>query len=162
MPDPSFDIVSEIDYQEVRNAVDQAQREISSRYDFKNTDTSIILGQDTITLQSTTEARIEAALTVLMERLAKRKVSQKVLDIGKVESAGGGTVKQTAQLLAGIDKEKGKQITGLIKRLKLKVQGSYQSDHVRVSGKKKDDLQTVMQAIQEASLDFPVQFRNRR
>lgn len=162
MADPSFDVVSEIDEQEIRNAVDQAQREIVNRFDFKNTGTEIALGDKTITLTSSTEDRLAAAYVVLTEKIVKRKVSLKVLDTGAVQPAGGNTYRQVCTLQAGIDKENAKKVTGLVKDSKLKVQAQVQGDQVRITGKKKDDLQAVMNLLREADLPIPLQFTNFR
>lgn len=160
---PTFDVVSQVDFQEVRNAVDQASREVATRYDFKNTDTSLELGDETISMASVSEDRLIALRQVLEEKLVKRKVSLKVLDYGRVEDAAGATVRQTAQLQAGISSEKAKELNKFIKGLGLKgVQSSTQGDQLRVSSKKRDDLQTVMNAIREADFGLPLQFTNRR
>ena len=160
---PTFDVVSQVDFQEVRNAVDQASREVATRYDFKNTDTSLELGDETIAMASVSEDRLIALRQVLEEKLVKRKVSLKVLDYGRVEDASGATVRQTAQLQAGISSEKARELNKFIKGLGLKgVQSSTQGDQLRVSSKKRDDLQTVMNAIREADFGLPLQFTNRR
>jgi cyclic-di-GMP-binding protein len=160
---PTFDVVSEVDFQEVRNAVDQASREVTTRYDFKNTDTSLELSDEAIIMASVSEDRLIALRQVLEEKLVKRKVSLKVLDYGRVEDASGATVRQTARLQAGISSEKAKELNKFIKGLGLKgVQSSTQGDQLRVSSKKRDDLQTVMSAIREADFGLPLQFTNRR
>lgn len=160
---PSFDVVSQVDQQEVRNAVDQAARELSTRYDFKGTNSSVELGEGTITLSSVSEDRLNAARQVLEEKLVKRKVSLKALDYGKVEDAAGGTARQVATLAAGISSEKAKEVNKLIKGLGLKgIQSQTQSDQVRVTGKKRDDLQAVIAALKEADLGIPLQFENFR
>ena len=160
---PSFDVVSEIDMQEVRNAVDQAQREVATRYDFKDTDSSIELGSDSITLHSATEDRLRAVLQVLEEKLVKRSISLKALDHGKVEEAAKGTARQVIKLVAGISSEKAKQVNSTIKGLGLKgIQSQTQGDQVRVTGKKRDDLQAVIAALKEADLGIPLQFNNFR
>lgn len=160
---PSFDVVSEIDSQEVRNAVDQASREITTRYDFKGTNSSIELTETDITMRSVSEDRLTALRQVLEEKLVKRKVSLKVLDYGKVEDAAGGTVRQVASLQSGISSEKAKEVNKAIKELGLKgVQSQTQGDQVRVTGKKRDDLQSVIAALREADLGLPLQFTNFR
>ena len=160
---PTFDVVSEVDMQEVRNAVDQASREVSTRYDFKGTGSSVELGEKGIEMHSDTDQRLKALTQVLEEKLVKRKVSLKVLDYGRVEDASGATVRQTAQLQAGISSEKARELNKFIKGLGLKgVQSSTQGDQLRVSSKKRDDLQTVMNAIREADFGLPLQFTNRR
>ena len=160
---PSFDVVSEIDMQEVRNAVDQAQREVSTRFDFKGTDSTIELGDDAITLHSATEDRLRAVYQVLEEKMVKRSISLKALDPGKVEEAAKGTARQTIKLVAGISSEKAKQVNSTIKALGLKgIQSQTQGDQVRVTGKKRDDLQGVIAALKDADLGIPLQFNNFR
>src|SRR3954465_15191746 len=132
---PSFAVVSEIDMQEVRNAVDQAQREVSTRFDFKGTDSTIELGEDAITLHSATEDRLRAVYQVLEEKLVKRSISLKALDPGKLEEAAKGTARQTIKLVAGISSDKAKQVNSTIKNLGLKgIQSQTQGDQVRVTG----------------------------
>ena len=160
---PSFDIVSEIDLQEIRNAVDQANREVATRFDFKGTNTGIELGSSEITLASITEDRLNAARQVLEEKLVKRKVSLKTLDYGKVEEASKGTARQVAKLQAGISSDKAKAINSHIKGLGLKgIQSQTQGDQIRVSGKKRDDLQQVIAALKEHDFGIPLQFTNFR
>ena len=160
---PSFDVVSELDMQEVRNAVDQAHRELATRFDFKDTGSTIDLGKDELTLKSSTEDRIKAVRQVLEEKFVKRKVSLKALDWGKVEEAGGNTVRQSVKLKAGIGADEARDINKRIKALGLKgIQSQTQGDAVRVTGKKRDDLQTVIAALREADLELPLQFDNFR
>jgi uncharacterized protein YajQ (UPF0234 family) len=160
---PSFDVVSEIDMQEVRNAVDQAVREVSNRYDFKGTDSTIELTETEITLRSVSEDRLAALRQVLEEKLVKRKVSLKSLEYGKVEEASGGTARQAAALVAGISTEKAKAINKFVKALGLKgVQSQVQGDQLRVNGKKRDDLQAAIQAMREEDFGIPLQFSNFR
>ena len=160
---PSFDITSEVDHQEVRNAVDQAMREVTNRFDFKNTNPSIELDDGSITLRCATEDRLAALRQVLEERLVKRKVSLKALSYGKVEEASGGTARQVATLVAGISSDKAKEINRFIKDLGLKgVQSQTQGDQLRVTSKKRDDLQTVITALKEDDFGVPLQFTNFR
>lgn len=160
---PSFDVVSEVDSQEVRNAVDQASREISTRFDFKGTNSSIELGDDGIVMRSVSEDRLTALRQVLEEKLVKRKVSLKALEYGKVEDASGGTVRQSATIQAGISSDKAREVNKAIKGLGLKgIQSQTQGDQVRVSGKKRDDLQSVMAGLREMDLGIPLQFTNFR
>lgn len=160
---PTFDVVSEVDDQEVRNAVDQAAREVSQRYDFKNTDTSVALGDDVINLASASEDRLAALRQVLEEKLVRRKVSLKVLDYGEIEPASGGSVRQTARLQAGIGSEKAKELNKFIKGLGLKgVQSSTQGEQLRVQGKKRDHLQTVIAKLKDGDFGIPLQFSNFR
>lgn len=160
---PTFDVVSEVDAQEVRNAVDQAAREVAQRFDFKNTESSVELGDDVINLASLSEDRLAALRQVLEEKLVKRKVSLKVLDYGTIEPASGGAVRQTATLQAGISSEKAKELHKFIKGLGLKgVQSSTQGEQVRVQGKKRDQLQDVIAKLKEADFGLPLQFNNFR
>jgi uncharacterized protein YajQ (UPF0234 family) len=160
---PSFDVVSEIDKQEVRNAVDQASREVANRFDFKGTNTTIDLADDAITLHSITEDRLNALRQVLEEKLVKRKVSLKALDYQKVEEASGGTARQHVNLVAGISTDKAKTLNKFIKGLGLKgVQSQVQGDQLRVTGKKRDDLQAAIAALREEDFGIPLQFNNFR
>jgi uncharacterized protein YajQ (UPF0234 family) len=160
---PSFDVVSEIDQQEIRNAVDQAQREASSRYDFKGTDTSIELSATEIKLHTASEDRLAALRQLLEEKLVKRKVSLKALDYQKVEEASGGTARQLVKLVAGISKEKATELNKHIKSLNLKgIQSQVQGEQLRVTGKKRDDLQAVIAALKEHDFGIPLQFSNFR
>lgn len=160
---PTFDVVSEVDHQEVRNAVDQAARELSQRYDFKGTDSTVELTDEAIELRSVSEDRLTAVRQVLEEKLVKRKVSLKVLDYGRVEEAAGGRVRQAAALNAGISSDKAKELNKFIKGLGLKgVQSQTQGDQLRVSGKKRDDLQAAITAMKEADFGIPLQFTNFR
>ena len=162
---PSFDVVSEIDMQEVRNAVDQATREVVNRFDFKNTDSTIDLDDKamTITVESASQDRLFALKQVLDEKMVKRKVSLKSLDVGDIEDAAGGRARQKIGLKAGISSEMAKKINTKIKDMKLKgIQSSTQGDQVRVTGKTRDALQDVIAALKEADFDLPLQFQNFR
>jgi uncharacterized protein YajQ (UPF0234 family) len=160
---PSFDVVSEVDRQEVRNAVDQAQREIGTRFDFKGTNSSIEQADLVLTLRSASEDRLAALRQVLEEKLVKRKVSLKGLEYGDVEEATQGSVRQVATIKVGISSDKAREINKLIKEQGPKgVSSQTQGETVRVTSKKRDDLQTVMQAIRDADLGIPIQFDNRR
>ena len=160
---PSFDVVSEVDMQEVRNAVDQAARELATRFDFKGTGASVELGEKSITMLASTEDRLAAVRQVLEEKLVRRDVSMKALDYGKVEEASGGTARQHAAIVAGISSEKAREVNKAIKELGLKgVQSQTQGEQVRVTGKKRDDLQQVIAALKAADLDIPLQFNNFR
>jgi len=159
----TFDVVSEVDDQEVRNAVDQAAREVSQRYDFKDTDSSVILGEGVINLASASEDRLAALRQVLEEKLVRRKVSLKVLDYGLVEPASSGSVRQNATLQSGIASEKARELHKFIKGLGLKgVQSSTQGDQLRVQAKKRDDLQTVIAKLKAGDFGLPLQFNNFR
>ena len=160
---PTFDVTSEVDMQEVRNAVDQAAREVGQRYDFKGTNSTIDLGEDSIAMATSSEDRLNALKQVLEEKLVKRKVSLKVLDYGKVEDASGGTVRQDAAITAGINSDKARDINKFIKGLGMKgIQSQTQGEQVRVSGKKRDQLQDVIAALKEHDFDIPLQFGNFR
>ena len=160
---PTFDVVSEIDLQEVRNAVDQANREAGTRFDFKNTNALVEFSEKELTLSASTEDRLRALYTVLEEKLVKRSVSLKSLDPGRIEEASQGSARQKVALRAGISQELGKQINKLVKELGLKgVSSSIQGDQVRVTGKQRDDLQRAIQALKEADLPAPLQFTNFR
>lgn len=160
---PTFDVVSEIDLQEVRNAVDQAQREIRTRFDFKNTGSSIELGDGAIDMASVSQDRLAALRQVLEEKLVRRRVSLKALDYGRVEDATGATVRQTARLRAGISADRARDLNKFIKGLGIKgVQSSTQGDRLRVQSKKRDDLQAVIAALKERDFDVPLQYVNFR
>ena len=160
---PSFDVVSEIDMQEVRNAVDQASRELSTRFDFKGTDSSIELKDHEIEMKTASEDRLNALRQLLEEKLVKRKVSLKSLDYGKVLDAASSTVRQIVTLNAGISSEKAKAVNKAIKELGLKgISSQTQGDQVRVTGKKRDDLQDVIAGLKEVDLEIPLQFINFR
>lgn len=161
---PSFDVVSEFDVQEVRNAVDQTSREATQRYDFKGTGTSIELsGETAINLESVSEDRLRALYQVLEEKLVKRKVSLKVLDPGPVEEAAGGRARQAIALAAGISSDKAKELNKFIKGLGIKgVQSQTQGEQLRVIGKSRDALQEVITALREGDFGIPLQFENFR
>jgi cyclic-di-GMP-binding protein len=160
---PTFDVVSEVDLQEVRNAVDQAQREVSTRFDFKGTGSSVELGEGEIRLHSATEDRLRALTQVLEEKLVRRSVSLKALTYGKVEEASKGTVRQTAAITAGINDAKAREVNRFVKEHAPKgVSSQTQGEQVRVSAKKRDDLQAVIAALKEHDFGIPLQFKNFR
>ena len=160
---PSFDVVSELDMQEVRNAVDQAAREISQRFDFKGTDSSIELKEKTIEVHTESEPRLAALKQVLEEKMVKRQVSLKALDYGTVEEASKGTVRQTVSLRVGITDDKAREVGKFIKGLGLKgIQHQIQGEQLRVTGKIRDDLQGVIAALKDKDFDLPLQFTNFR
>lgn len=159
---PSFDVVSEIDEQEVKNGVDQAQREVATRFDFKDTDSSIEHADSKITLASVTEDRLRALRQVLEEKLVKRQVSLKTLDYGKVEEASKGTARQIIALKAGLGTDKAKEVNRALKESGLKVQSQTQGEAVRVTGKKRDDLQAAIAFLKEKDFDIPLQYKNFR
>ena len=164
--DSSFDVVSEIDLQEVRNAVDQAAREISTRFDFKDTGSRVELGEEagnpTITVRSNTEQKVKDCVKVLEEKFVKRKISLKALQRGNIEPAAGGTARQVLSINQGISTEKAREIVKHIKDLKLKAQVAIQGDQVRVSSKSRDTLQEVIEALREHDFGIPLQFTNYR
>jgi uncharacterized protein YajQ (UPF0234 family) len=160
---PTFDVVSEVDGPEVRNAVDQAQREVSTRFDFKNTNSTIDQNDMVITLQTVSEDRLAALRVVLEERLVKRGVSLKGVEYGDVAEASQNTVRQVVTIKVGISSEKAKEINKLIKASGPKgVSSQTQGESVRVSGKKRDDLQAVIALLKGADLGIPLQFQNFR
>ncbi len=158
----SFDIVSEVDPHEVRNAYDQASREVQTRFDFKNTGTSLAMDQDLIELRSETDNRLKAALDVLKEKFVRRSISLKAIREGPILPAAKGTVRQSLHINRGISEEKGRELTKFIKKTGIKVQVQVQGDQLRVSGKNKDDLQAVIRAVKEADFEVPLQFTNYR
>ena len=160
---PTFDVVSHVDMQEVRNAVDQANREAGTRFDFKGTDSSIELGDNDMVLRSSTEDRLRALHQVLEEKLVRREVSLKALEDGKVEEATKGTVRQRIAIHAGISADHAKKINKFVKDMGLKgVSSQTQGDQLRVSGKKHDDLQSAIKALKEQDFGIPLQFANFR
>jgi uncharacterized protein YajQ (UPF0234 family) len=158
----SFDVVSEVQPHEVRNAYEQANREVLTRFDFKDTGTSLTIDEDMIELRSGTESRLKAALDVLKEKLVRREVSLKALTEGPVLPAAKGTYRQNVHINRGISDDKAREITKFVKGTGLKVQTQFQKDQIRVSGKKKDDLQAVMRALKEEDFGIPLQFTNYR
>jgi cyclic-di-GMP-binding protein len=160
---PRFDVVSEVDRQEVRNAVDQAQREIATRFDFKNTDSSIEQSELVLTLRTVSEDRLNALRIVVEEKLVKRGVSLKGVDYGTVEDATQNTVRQVVTIKVGIGSDKAREINRMIKEKGPKgVSSQTQGETVRVAGKKRDDLQAVMALLKGADLGIPLQFNNFR
>lgn len=160
----SFDVVSEIDLQEVDNAVNQAMKEITQRYDFKGSVSKITLkkAEKEIELYSDDESRMKAVVDILQSKFIKRNLPLKAMDLGDVESVGGGKAQRKAKLVNGIPMETCKEIVKLIKDSKLKVQASIQDEKVRVSGKSKDDLQAAIQMLRGKDLKVALQFNNFR
>jgi len=159
---PSFDIVSKVQWNEVDNALNQAQKEISQRYDFKDTHTELERNDDGIVVRSSSEDRVKAALDVLQEKLVKRKVSLKHLDVGDYEKTGKGGSKLLIEIKEGIEGDPARDLVRRIKDSKLKVQASIQEAQVRVTGKHRDDLQAVIQLIRSADIPLELQFINFR
>jgi uncharacterized protein YajQ (UPF0234 family) len=160
---PSFDVVSEVDVQEVRNAIDQAQRELATRFDFKGTESTLEFKDNSIQLESASEERLKAAAQVLEEKMVRRKVSLKALDYGKIEEATKGRARQTVSIQVGISDEKAREIGKYLKGLGLKgVQHQVQADQLRVTGKKRDDLQKAIASLREHDFGEPLDFTNFR
>ncbi len=160
--DASFDIVSKIDLQEVDNAVNQAQKELATRFDFKGSKSSVAFEDDRIVIISDDEYKLASVYDILQSKCVKRGISLKALQPGKVEPASGGTVRQTISLQQGISQEVAKEITKTVRDSKLKVQATIQGDQVRVTGKSRDDLQAVIALLKAADLSVPLQFVNYR
>lgn len=160
---PSFDVVSKVDWSEVKNAVNQASQEVDQRFDFKGTGAEIELKDKLIVLRANTEERVKAILDVLQSKLVRRKVSLKHLDAGEPEKGPRSTFKLDVRVKEGIETDKAKEIVKLIKDSKLKVQAAIQEDSVRVSGKKRDELQQIIQLLRQAEkLELDLQFVNFR
>ncbi len=160
--DSSFDVVSEVDMQEMDNSINQVAREIAQRYDFKNSSASIELVDNEIKLSAEDEYKLETILDMLRVRMAKRELPLRCLISGKIEPASKGTVRQIITIQKGIAKDKAKDIVNTIKNLKLKVQAQIMDDQVRVSGAKKDELQAVIQALKQGDFGVDLQFTNMR
>jgi len=158
---PSFDVVSEVDMQEIRNAVDQASRELGTRFDFRGIDAGYELQDESIRLAAEQEFQLGQMLDILHDKLNRRSIDIRVLDPGAVEAAGKQK-RQTFALKQGIDRDNAKKIVKLIKDSKLKVQSQIQGDQVRVTGKKRDDLQAIMSLLKESDLDLPLNYDNFR
>ena len=161
-PMPSFDIVSQVDMQEVRNAVDQASREIVNRYDFKGTGTTVTLGDDGIVVESSADGRLEAAIDVLKGKLVRRNVSLKSIGGGEPKQIGGGRYQATFTLNEGIAQDAAKELSKAIRDMKLKVTAQIQGDQIRVQGKKRDDLQAVIAEVKALDFRLPLQYINYR
>jgi cyclic-di-GMP-binding protein len=159
---PSFDVVSEADMIEVRNAVDQTNKEIGTRFDFKGSDARVEQKENDLTAFADSDFQLGQVRDVLTNKLAKRKVDVRFLDEGKVEKIGGDKVKQVIKVKNGLDSESAKKITKIIKESKMKVQASIQGESVRVSGAKRDDLQAAMQLLRKEVPDTPLEFNNFR
>ncbi len=158
---PSFDIVSEVDKHELTNAVDQAHREITNRFDFKGSNASIEIQDERIALTADSDFQVQQMHTVLYQKLTNRKIDISSLDPQKIESVGKGA-RQYMLVKQGIDKETAKKIAAQVKESKIKVQAAIQGESVRVTGKKRDDLQKTMALLKEADLSLPLQFQNFR
>ncbi|CAB4795369.1 MAG: YajQ family cyclic di-GMP-binding protein [Actinobacteria bacterium] len=160
---PSFDVISEVDRQELKNAVDQAQRELANRFDFKNTDSSIEQKELILTIRTSSEDRLRALKVLLEEKFVKRQISLRGLEWGKVEQASGESVRQIVTVIVGITSEKAKEINKLIKEKAPKgIASQTQGEQLRVTGKKRDDLQATMALLKGADLGIAIQFENFR
>lgn len=158
---PTFDVVSEVDMHEIANAVDQAGKELASRYDFRGVEAGFELNNQAILLTANERHQLGQMFDILISKCSRRGIDVSALDTGKIEGSGR-KVRQTVNILQGIDQDTAKSITKLIKAAKTKVQASIQGEKVRVTGKKKDDLQAVMELLKDASLKTPLQFNNFR
>ncbi|NBW41265.1 YajQ family cyclic di-GMP-binding protein [bacterium] len=159
---PSFDVVSEADQHEVRNAVDQAVREMQTRYDFKGSKASLSLNELEITMLADDQMRLKAVVEILKLKLAKRNVSLKLLDFEEAKPAGGDMLRQIVRVKNGLKDEELRKMVKLIKSKKMKVQSQIQGEQLRVTGKKRDDLQSVMAVLREEAPDLELQFTNFR
>ncbi len=159
---PSFDVVSEVNSQEVDNGVNQARKEITTRYDFRGSKTEIELEKNLIKLMSDDEYKVKAVQEVLLGKLIKRGIDAKALEFGKIEDATAGTAKCEVKIKEGVDTETGKKIVKLIKESKMKVQGQIQDNQVRITGKKRDDLQEAITLLKGTDFGIPLQFKNFR
>jgi uncharacterized protein YajQ (UPF0234 family) len=159
---PSFDVVSQVDMQEIDNAVNQTRKEVEQRYDFKGTHTEILLEKNEIKIVTVDDFKLKAVVEVLQSKMARRQVPLKSLTYAAVEPASGGRSRQTVTVQQGIATEKARQIVKLIKDSKIRVQAQIQADQVRVSGKNRDDLQRVIQLLKQTELDVALQFVNFR
>ena len=158
----SFDVVSEVEMNEVNNALDQARREVATRFDFKNTGTGLDRDDTIIEVRSSTENRLKAAVDVVKDKMVRREIPLKALSDGPVQPAARGTFRQSIHVNQGISEDKAREITKFVKGLGLKVQTQVQKDQVRVSAKKKDDLQAAIKALKEHDFDIALQFTNYR
>ena len=159
---PSFDIVSQVDRQEVKNAVEQTNKEITNRFDFKGSDARVELAELLLSVFADDEFKLGQVLDVLRGRMAKRNIDVRCLELGAVEKISGDKVKRTVTVKVGVPQDKGKQIQKLLKDAKLKLAASIQGDAVRVSGAKKDELQSAIQLVRKSVTDIPLQFINFR
>jgi|SRR6516164_3682149 uncharacterized protein YajQ (UPF0234 family) len=162
VPMPSFDIVSEVNQVEVRNALDQANKEISTRFDFKGSDARVEQAEKSLTLYADDDFKLKQVTDVLIGKLTKRQVDIRALEYGAIEKISGNKVKQVVTVRAGVDQDRAKKIVRTLKDSKLKVQASIQGDAVRVSGAKKDELQNAIALVRKTVTDYPLQYRNFR
>ena len=159
---PSFDVVSDLDFNEVTNAVDQANREVGTRYDFKGSSANVEKLDKALLLHADSEFQLEQLSIIVYQKLAKRGIDVRAIEAGKIESVSGNKVKQTLTLKTGIGKELAKEIVKLVKESKLKVQAAIQGEQVRITGKKRDDLQEAIALLRGSKIDQPLQYENFR
>jgi hypothetical protein len=159
---PSFDVVSQVDMQEVSNALQQTRKEVEQRYDFKGSKTEIEQEKNVVKITSDNDFKVKAVVDILHSKLVKRNINLKSLEYGKVETAGGGLARQLVTIQQGLDTDAAREVVKLIKETKIKVQAQVQDDQVRVTGKKRDELQAVIQALRAADFRRPLQFVNMR
>jgi uncharacterized protein YajQ (UPF0234 family) len=159
---PSFDVVSQVDMQEVSNALQQTRKEVEQRYDFKGSKTEIEQEKEVVKILSDNDFKVKAVVDILQSKFVKRNINLKSLEYGKVESAAGGLARQLITIHQGLDTEAAREVVKLIKETKIKVQAQVQDDQVRVTGKKRDELQAVIQALRAADFRRPLQFVNMR
>ena len=159
---PSFDIVSQVDRQEVKNAIEQVNKEVTNRFDFKGSDARVELAELVLTVFADDEFKLGQVLDVLRGRMTKRNIDIRCLELGTVEKISGDKVKRAVTVKVGVPQDKGKQIQKLVKDAKLKVAASIQGDAIRISGAKKDDLQAAIQLVRASVTDLPLQFINFR
>ncbi len=159
---PSFDIVSDVNQVEVRNAIDQVNKEVSTRFDFKGSDSRVEIGDKILTLYADDEFKLQQVTDIVLAKLAKRGVDTRALKHGDPEKISGNKVKQVVTVRTGVEQELAKKIQRILKDSKIKVQGSIQGDAVRVSGTKRDDLQSAIALVKKSITDFPLQYENFR
>jgi len=159
---PSFDVVSQVDMQEVSNALQQTRKEVEQRYDFKGSKTEIEQEKNVVKITSDNDFKVKAVVDILQSKLVKRNINLKSLEYGKIEAAGGSLARQLITIHQGLDTDAAREVVKLIKETKVKVQAQVQDDQVRVTGKKRDELQEVIQALRAADFRRPLQFVNMR
>ena len=159
---PSFDVVSSPDIQEIDNAINNTKREVDNRFDFKNTNSSIERSDFSITIETTDNTKLSQFNDILKNNIVRRKIDPKFIHVKSTETASGNRVRQFIDILNGISKEDAKKITNLVKTSKAKVQASINSDEVRITGKKRDDLQSMIELLKTSDIQIPLQFQNFR
>ena len=159
---PSFDVVSSPDIQEIDNAINNTKREVDNRFDFKNTNSSIERSDFSITIETTDNTKLSQFNDILKNNIVRRKIDPKFIHVKSTETASGNRVRQFIDILNGISKEDAKKITNLVKTSKVKVQASINGDEVRITGKKRDDLQSMIELLKTSDIKIPLQFQNFR